>query len=493
MKNILMKLFNYLFFLIFLYIIWNVLFHNNGQVWKYNPVIVISGVVMYLAVFVGIYNLFKNKKKTVNKNNIILLFAIVVFVQIIIGTIFQVEPAWDVKDLFQTAEDILKGNAMNPSYFYQYKNNLGMEVILLIIFKIADIIKWVSYYDLSMFVNIILIDLSIAITYLCAKKLYGQNKAVVVLLFLICMTPIYLYVPIIYTDTFTMFMPVLLYYLYLKSNEKETGKYKYYIFMAIILAIGILLKPTVAIMMVAIIISHFIYYKLKDSIVLIGTILPITSVLIILFNYFMPNIVFEKWNQEEYETKRFPVYNWLMMGLKGDGSYNTIDYMNLSRINGYEEKKQYALNEIGNRFEKVKKNGINQFLIGKTTYTWGEGTYFAQTVLKINPVRRGIVHEYILEKGKHRFVYQYFSQAQHVAMLILILLSVLNKKDENKNILKMSILGVFLFFLMWETRSRYLINYIPVMTLLSVEGIETILKGVEKLKLGIKTIRTKKK
>lgn len=73
-------------------------------------------------------------------------------------------------------------------------------------------------------------------------------------------------------------------------------------------------------------------------------------------------------------------------------------------------------------------------------------------------------------------------------MLILMLISAFNTKDKNKNILKLTIFGVFLFYLLWETRSRYLINYIPIMVLLTTEGLEKINFGLKWLYENIKLI-----
>lgn len=481
MKDNLMRVFNITFAITFIYIIYNAIFNNIYNTWNYSVPIVIISVLAYIGIFLLI-NKFISKRKNIDNKNIILIFAFVIFLQVIVGTLFQVSPEWDVKDLFETANKIAQGKQISPSYFYTYKNNLEMESIVLLICMIAKAVKFISQYDLAMYINVIMIDMAILFTYLCARKIYDEKKAVTVFLFLILMTPIYLYVPIIYTDTFTMFVPVLLYFLYLKSKEQEKHKILYYTLMGVILAFGMLLKPTTAIIMIAIIIINLIYDKFKDTAKIVISAIPIAIILIVLFNTFMPKIIFKNWDEELYEEQRFPISNWIMMGINGKGAYNTFDYMAMSRIKGYQEKNDFATSKIKERIEKIKKDGINEFLKEKTTYTWGDGAYFAQVMLKISPVRKGVQHEYITVEGQKVVIYKYFSQAEQFAMLILMLFSVLNIKDKNKNILKLSIFGVVLFFLVWETRSRYLANYIPIMTLLSVEGMEQIVLIKNKLK-----------
>lgn len=398
MKNNLIKVFNTTFAIIFIYIIANVIFNNNNHVWTYEPKMAIIFTICYIIFFLLIYKLL-HKKKKVNTNNIILLFIIVIFFQIIIGTAFQVEPAWDVEKIFKTSEEILNEENVDLDYLYTYKNNLAMEVIVLLITKISNIIK-TNTYNLAMYVNILVIDSAVLFTYLCAKEIYGEGKALTVLLFLILMTPIYLFVPIIYTDTFTMLFPVMIYYLYSKS-EKSDKKIKYYILISILLAIGYLIKPTVAIIIIAIIIMSILFNKIKDTILLLTTTLTFSLGIVIIFNLFVPKLIFKNWNNEEYNNKKLPIYNWIMMGLEDVGAYNDRDNEQITNINGYLPKKEYAKNIINERLNKIKNEiGLNKFVQGKLTYMWGEGTYFAQVALRIDPINRGIYHQYIIRRRK---------------------------------------------------------------------------------------------
>lgn len=487
MKDKLIKIFNILFALIFTYVIYNAIFNNTENAWQYNPLLVILCTTLYIGFFIIIYK-WLVKKKSINSKIILILFLIVICLQLAVGCLFKVNPAWDVEELFDVANDIVKKdnlnrfnllkkikvNEINVDYFYQYKNNLGMEIILVGIFKIADIVKCVNQYDLSMFINIILIDLSILFTYLCAKKIYEKNKAIIVFLFLIMMTPIYLFVPIIYTDTYSMLFPVLAYYLYLLAEERKEKTYLYYVLMAITISIGIIIKPTVGIIAISIIIMNALYGKFKDTISLAGILISIISIITILFNCFGPSLIFENWNEEEYNRKKLPLSNWIIMGLQGTGTYNVADNYNITSIDGAEGKKQYAQDRIGENLKYIQTTGINRFFSKKLNCTWGEGTYFAQVMLNIEPVNEGLHHEFITLNGNKTNIYKYFSQSQHMAMIILIILSAFNTENKDKNILKLAIFGVLIFFTIWETRSRYIVNYLPIITLLTVQGIENL-------------------
>lgn len=58
--------------------------------------------------------------------------------------------------------------------------------------------------------------------------------------------------------------------------------------------------------------------------------------------------------------------------------------------------------------------------------------------------------------------------------MLISALSHINKKDIYHFSLNLSVFGIILFLLMWETRSRYILNYIPIFILLATYAIDYI-------------------
>ena len=60
-----------------------------------------------------------------------------------------------------------------------------------------------------------------------------------------------------------------------------------------------------------------------------------------------------------------------------------------------------------------------------------------------------------------------------LGIIVSICYSIKRGKKENNilNTAKLSILGLLLFLLIWETRSRYMLNFIPIYILVWVSGI----------------------
>lgn len=76
--------------------------------------------------------------------------------------------------------------------------------------------------------NVLFIDLSLLILYLTIKKMKDRKSAVFGLILSFSFLPLFLYTPIIYSDTLSLFIPILFVYLYLNiDKEKVLTKKKY--------------------------------------------------------------------------------------------------------------------------------------------------------------------------------------------------------------------------------------------------------------------------
>ena len=80
---------------------------------------------------------------------------------------------------------------------------------------------------------------------------------------------------------------------------------------------------------------------------------------------------------------------------------------------------------------------------------------------------------------KYSNVYKYFPQVMHLTLLILIIFScikLIKEKDYTsyKYILSISMVGIIVFLLIWENRSRYILTMFPIYLALAIDGIDYI-------------------
>ena len=150
--------------------------------------------------------------------------------------------------------------------------------------------------------------------------------------------------------------------------------------------------------------------------------------------------------------------------------------------------KQENIKKIKERLKTYGTQGYIKFLNNKIKgQTWGTGTYDFETILNSYNVDNNIAHQFLLSNGKYYRPVFYYCQIFHFTMLFAIIVSIgysiKNGKKENSIMIitKLSIFGLLLFLLIWETRSRYMLNFIPIYILAFVSGIAFFQKDAKKV------------
>lgn len=492
-KSIIKNCFNIVFLISFGYILYSAIFQNEVNFFKWNKYIVIFGVLVNTLILILVYKYLK-KKTRINTKVLVISYLMCVFVvQCIIGHLFKVEPNWDMKDLFDGAISYINGNNKYLLYLYRYGNNIAIQIIYIILFKIADFIKIISYYDVAMLFNIIMIDMALLFTYLVAKKMFDEKKAFMIFISTSIITPIYLFAPIIYTDTISMVFPLLILFFYLSGKDSQELKRKiiFYFSMGIVAYIGMCIKPTVLITLIAIVIYEIVNFSKKELILTTSMILIALTIGVLSSNMAI-KLVFKGWNNLVYNNERFPATHWIMMGLEGVGKYNQKDVDATASFIGVEQKREYNIKEIEKRLNNIIKIEKINFIREKLMYTWGDGTYYAVNTLDFEAINEGLHQQFVFKRGKYHEFYQYYTQIQHITtmfLMVIVTISSIRKEISYSLILRISIFGLFLFLLIWETRSRYLINYLPIMQIIAFEGVECLYKIVTEKRVGKTNIR----
>lgn len=179
-----------------------------------------------------------------------------------------------------------------------------------------------------------------------------------------------------------------------------------------------------------------------------------------------------------------PSTHWIMMGLSNPGGYDdndahfSIGLKNDDKSN--QEIKEANIQIIKERIQNYGFTGMIDHLKQKINYTWSDGTYYSIRKLIREPLMENNPYaDYVIGHQNKYFIY--FSQISHITLIGLMLIGtfrLLHKKDLFESILTITIIGVFLFLLLWETRSRYLVLYLPIFLALAAYGTQ-ILKGCD--------------
>lgn len=334
------------------------------------------------------------------------------------------------------------------------------------------------YYAMMILVNIFIYTFTSFFLYENVKKLAGSIYADIAWYIYVILIGTSGWYIVPYSDSLTLFIPSLCLYLYLAADSRFK-----YLPISFLTALGFYIKPQAGIFMIAMVIINLIHdFKWeavkKNALPMLLSVVCIMTVALpveyIKHDYFEPD-------------KALGFTHYIMMGLNEDsmGSY-AIEDVDFSMQ--YKTAKERRAGNIQLVMKRLETNDMARHLTNKLLLNFNDGNfyfgkegYFYSYVSKDFLPSSGFLKNVFLDTGKYYPVLEQIRQTLYVAVLFLSLFSL---KDSRKEVLliKLSLIGLFLFQMIFEARSRYLFIYIPFFIVLACIGIKEIKELIVKLK-----------
>ena len=209
--------------------------------------------------------------------------------------------------------------------------------------------------------------------------------------------------------------------------------------------------------------------------------------------------------EEQFEKNSTPYTHFIMMGMQSYemagkpcyGAWNQFDAVNTQKIPGQKAKKEYNKEIIKQRLNDFGFTGYVEFVYNKINWIASDGTfyYWQEGTQKYLPENQSRIAKHIqkffnIETEEYQKVTANFLEVLWILILIGIVFSY-KDRDKMSNILKTSIIGIILFIVIFEGRSRYLYNYISIFIIVGTMGVKNILQYLDKKILQIKTKKDK--
>lgn len=481
-KNGLFKIILGILAIIVLWIILQGILDYTPILYEFNPIILVLGIIIYFVLLRLIYNKLLPK---IENNKIIPIILLIIFsiICIIVGQLLKVNPSWDMGSVYRIAVNNVEIGRPDSAYLYQFPNNIGIAIVYTVLFKMFNLVGITDYLTIATVFNSIIVASSVVLMYLITKTLFGNKKALMVLIIALFTTPLYLYSAIYYTDTLSMFMMLLIAVIFIKvgniNENKKLKKVLGYVFLTFVIYAGMQIKITTIFIVIAYVIYALLNKKYKKLIKPGIVIIPTFIVLTIIYNVLVNNIILK--DKSISDNVELPIEQWIVMGLNGKGGFSQEEYDYMNQFPTYEEKQNAAREQIKQILSEYDVSSFIKHLNEKLKYAWTDGTYFATEKLRREPVNNNVLHEFVLTSGKYKDYYKYFPQIMHMSMLIFILIGIcktIKDKDfEDKNVVfNILMLGFIVFFLIWENRSRYILTCVPFLMIAQLKGIEIFSK-----------------
>lgn len=430
-------------------------------------------------------------------NCLLLIYSVSMFIM----QIFVIQKAffltgWDAGLLRDTAGQVVQGlkfqsgNSCNW-YFNLYPNNVFLLFIFTVILKLSAIIGVAPNLLLAVFGA-----LSVNISIFLLIKIIGtitNNKHMCVLggaisTVFIMFSP---WIIIPYSDTYAMVFTTGVIYIYLKKNNMN--QYLSAFLITAMSIIGYKIKPTVIIILIAIIILELLrvlFINKVDLKSIIKFCITIMAAVILCGTVVkMSNTYLE---YEKNTDQEFPMTHFMMMGMnpvtRGIYLQDDVDYT--ASYKGLDNKKNANIKMIKERLKNYKVTGYCKLLMDKSlinyddgTFAWAEeGTFYLQLNENNGRVATFLKNIYYTD-GKYYEIYKTFMQMIWLTILFFTIFSLKNIIDYRQLAIPLTIIGITIFLFLFEARARYLFLYAPFYILLSVAGFYNIM-CIRKIKEG---------
>ena len=378
---------------------------------------------------------------------------------------------WDFGIVLRAALDFAADGAQGGIYFNNFPNNQPLMLLLAGLFRLLRACGVTEEYELlvwGMRFGAVLLQLALFFLYLCAARLLGRRAGALALLLGAATEPFLLYAPVYYTDTVTAPIPIAILYCWLRlraaRREGRPGRGP----LAAVFVLGVLgtlLKVTVVIMVIVVVLDWMISFpKLRERLAALALLAAVVAGVNAGSFAAAHSGAFRKAQPGD----EIPKTHWIMMGLAGNGGYNNEDYVLTFSAPDGETRKALIRDEIAARLKEMGPAGLVRHALDKIGYTWGEGTYYLPHKLAMGPTQPHSFWAEIFFEGRAHFsLFLRYANGLMLCMLLYLLAGALQK--QSRDVLfaaRLSVCGLFFFLLIWEARSRYLVNYVPVLLLL---------------------------
>ena len=466
-----------LLFCIFCNLIWN-------PSWLgYDRVIQIKYFLVWLPLIsVVSYGVFKWKINF--EKYIFILFVVMLICQTGLVYTLTTDVGWDCGMLINAAT----GNysEMCNDYLSLYPNNLFLVFVFRIWSNILHTNQEFFIYGLNI-LNIFAVDISYLLLFMIIKICIEEKIGKLIALYFVCIIGISPWIVIPYSDLQMMPWGLLLFYLYLRLKEKN-GKTTEFVFGSLLVGFaffcGIRIKPTIVVIYIAICMMCVGRKNLKALCIFLCGIF-----LVFVLNHFWNSFVQKQDVFQIDENKSVPVTHYIMMGLNDNyGAYSEKDLEITNSGKNYQEKIKMNLEEIDKRIHNMNFFSHMKRLWKKLRFVYSEGNFFwggegGMNFINFNLDKYKIVRNLFYINGANYDCYKYSMQGIWFSLLLFTSLNVLKIKsytcDSEMGILFLVILGITMFVLLFEARSRYLISFLPFFSMAAGEGAAHIWGGIE--------------
>ena len=388
-------------------------------------------------------------------------------------------PEWDIDALFGGASEWAGTGdfASYHEYFGMFHNNWGGLILLKAVFGIARLFGLKDFFLIASLLNSALSLSTMYLTGSVCEKLVGIRGRMMAYFIFSLSLPFYFIAPAFYTDALTMVFPILIFRLYLAAREQNRFWKRLGVFalMGLTAGIGYGIKATVVIMLIAVIIDAALTCDHKKAFPLI----PVSAVMMLICSLTTRGIILRHLDWDEAKSLEIPLLHWVMMGAFDNGMYDPDEYAFTKSFEDPTERRAAVKERLFERSKSYDIGDYAELFTRKLDIDFGDGTYGLSDCLGCPHGDDNTLQSFLVKDGEHHAIYKHICTGTLIALYIPLIASCVldvTGKHTARYLFapRLALFGLMLFLLFWEARWRYFSNFVPIIMVLAITGLESI-------------------
>lgn len=448
-------------------------------------------LVILALLFVALYILWKNRWFDRAKW---LPFATVGFggaVSLLIVLLVQGTAICDGKTLSDIAVEFMQGNYRafeQGEYLYHYSFQIGMVAFLEMIYRIFGIENYLAFQILNVVAIVAFLWMLSKIT---GELFEDERIRRIEALLSMGMLPLFLFSTFVYGDVIGWAFGSGAIYCMIRFLKSDNWKNAF--LAAVLLAAGIVVKSNISILLVAAVIAvilHVICNNRYKMLLLVLIMLVLSKV----FAGAVEAVYVQRADLSEYPAG-IPKVAWVAMSMQETdeggyacGWYNSYNWVIYDQCDYDRQATTKAcmdnLKQSLNKFAHEQKYALSYFY-KKFTSQWNAPTFQAmisnEWSTRHTDKTTPLAHYFIFEDGRD-ILYELMNIYHFFLFFCTSAYFLLNRGKWSlpKAYFALNIFGGFLFHMIWEAQSRYILGYFVLMLPLAACGCERLLEWIEK-------------
>ena len=413
-------------------------------------------------------------------------------------------------------------------YYSRYANNLFLTYIFLNIYKLSKVIGIYNGYFLLLFIQSIIFSVGGYLIYKIADMYFKERYKIysvctwIIYMIIVGLSP---YIVLTYSDGIGMFLSLVLTYIIFKLEDRKILKNKKEIirnrilktililFFTNLTIISYYIKPQIIIISIAYgiiklmniivnIIKKYIIKSVENKNKIQTNIYYIIIILLIVLTGYMTYTYITKANNSMGinvdKEKRFNITHYAMLGwnTESKGVFTVKDENFSGKYEKLKDREKANIEELKRRITEMGLGGVINQIARKILTNYNDGTFSGvatfvyirkeYNIEGINKELSKFLKNIYYENGEYNMIYTQIMQCLWIGILIFNMFSYNDGKSTKISIVILGIIGLFIFEILFEARSRYIFMYVPLYIFLGVIGLKNVLRFfVVKIK-GIK-------